>query len=120
MFGEAIAEWQRSLMLDGDDELATRLSSAYAEADFAGAGACRWRRSGSNGCASGLKKVSIVPAIGYARAYLLLGDKEQAFHWLGRACRGSANVFPLFMSSDPFYDSVRTDPRFQELLRRVG
>jgi hypothetical protein len=60
-----------------------------------------------------------VPAIDFARAYLRLGDRGQAFHWLELAC-AERNVHALLMNSDPFYDSLRSDPRFDNLLQRVG
>jgi len=48
-----------------------------------------------------------------------LDDKEQAFKWLDKASE-ERNVFPLMIKGDPFYDSLRADQRFIDLLRRVG
>jgi hypothetical protein len=39
--------------------------------------------------------------------------------WLGKA-GDERNVFLLIFGSDPFYDPLRSNPRFAELVRRVG
>ena len=118
MYGEAVAEWRRAMTLAGDDELAAILSSAYARGGFSGAVRAvarkRLKRLDERS-----KRGEYLPRIDYARAYLRLGDKEQALRWLDRAC-GERNRFPLLLNTDPFYDSLRADPRFQDLVRRVG
>jgi hypothetical protein len=43
-----------------------------------------------------------------------IGDSEQAFCWLEKAC-SQRNVFSLLLNSDPFYDTVRADQRFERL-----
>jgi TolB-like protein/Tfp pilus assembly protein PilF len=48
-----------------------------------------------------------------------LGDKNQAFDWLQKAYEDrSAGL--LYLKVDPAFDSVRSDPRFVDLLHRVG
>lgn len=52
-------------------------------------------------------------------AYAAMGQKDQAFAWLEKAyLRHSAVITTLKV--DPSYDPLRGDPRFQDLLRRVG
>ena len=54
-----------------------------------------------------------------AGAYAALGDKEAAFAWLRKAADGQqADLVSLKI--EPDFDSLRNDPRFAELLRRVG
>jgi adenylate cyclase len=54
-----------------------------------------------------------------ARAYTALGEKDQAFEWLERAYQERAfSVF--FLKVDPEFDRLRSDPRFADLMRRVG
>ena len=60
-----------------------------------------------------------VPSIYYARQYIAVGDIERSFAWLERSL-GEYNVFPLLISSDPYYDPIRGDNRFQKLVERVG
>jgi serine/threonine protein kinase/Tfp pilus assembly protein PilF len=52
-----------------------------------------------------------------ALLYFALGDKNRGFEWLTRAYdRRQLVIFDKF---DPRFDSVRSDPRFQELVRRL-
>ena len=54
-----------------------------------------------------------------ARVYAALGEKDKAMESLDKALeRRSFSVW--FMRVDPFLDSLHDDPRFQELLRRIG
>jgi TolB-like protein/DNA-binding winged helix-turn-helix (wHTH) protein/thioredoxin-like negative regulator of GroEL len=54
-----------------------------------------------------------------ARIYAALGEKDLAFQWLQKACdKHSAAV--LAIGTDPAYDPLRSDPRFEELKRRIG
>ena len=55
----------------------------------------------------------------YALAYMRLADKEQAFAWLAKAEQErNGGIFQIKL--DPIYESLSDDPRFQDLLRRVG
>ncbi len=54
-----------------------------------------------------------------ALVYTGLGDKEQAFAWLEKA-REDQSEWMGWINSDARLDPLRTDPRFAELLRRVG
>ena len=118
LHAEAIAAWQKAMKLAGDEELAAVLDNANAVGGFGDAlrAVTQKRLERLN---ESSKRGEYVPSIKYASAYVRLGDKEQAFQWLEKACE-ERNVYPLLINSDPFYDSLRTDRRFQDLLRRVG
>jgi len=58
------------------------------------------------------------PAV-LALAYVGLGDKDQAFTWLEKAYAQHSNAM-TGLKVDPIYGPLRSDPRFQELLHRVG
>src|SRR5262245_13129911 len=51
--------------------------------------------------------------------YLGLGDKEQAFAWLNRAYQERDNWL-IYLNVEPRLDPLRSDARFNELLRRAG
>ena len=51
--------------------------------------------------------------------YALLGDKDAAFEWLEKAYRDGAYGM-LFLKVSPWFDDLRSEPRFQDLMRRVG
>ena len=54
-----------------------------------------------------------------AWGYIAMGDKEQALVWLEKAYAQHSNIMTS-LRVEPGYDSLRSDPRFQDLLRRVG
>ena len=55
----------------------------------------------------------------YASIYALIGDRETAFAWLERAY-AERDPWLRTLRSKPVFDSLRTDPRFIDLLRRVN
>jgi tetratricopeptide (TPR) repeat protein len=59
-----------------------------------------------------------VTAYEIAVIYCLLGDQEDAFRWLAQAEREHAVGF-TFVRVDPHLESLRSDPRFDQLLRRT-
>ena len=54
-----------------------------------------------------------------AYIYVALGDKDQAFAWLEKAYESRAGNLPWIIV-EPKYDPLRSDPRFAQLLRRMG
>ena len=66
-----------------------------------------------------LAKQQDVSGAWIATLYAGLGDQEQAFAWLEKAYEvRSGNL--VFLKAVPRYDSLRADPRFADLVRRVG
>ena len=65
------------------------------------------------------QKTSYVPAGAFISPYLGLGDYNEAFVWFERAYQEQSNILQ-FLKVHPFFDPVRSDPRFVDLLRRVG
>ncbi len=55
----------------------------------------------------------------FAVVYLGLGDKDQTFAWLDKAFQ-DRSFFMIWLKVEPQFDSLRDEPRFQDLLRRVG
>jgi TolB-like protein len=54
-----------------------------------------------------------------ALVYAGLGDSRNAFKWLDDAYRAH-DVGLVYLNVDPCLDSLRADPRFEDLVRRVG
>jgi hypothetical protein len=52
-----------------------------------------------------------------AMIYAFMGDNEQAMNWLERAYQERFNPSILLRSG---FDPLRSDPRFEHFLRRVG
>src|SRR5262245_30903996 len=53
-----------------------------------------------------------------AKIYATLNEKELAFSWLERGVAQGAIM--IFYKDEPVWDSIRSDPRFADLLRRIG
>ena len=66
-----------------------------------------------------VSKQKYTTALGFARIYAGLGDKEQAFAWLEKAYEERSSGLYL-LNVDPIWDPLRSDPRFNDLLRRIG
>jgi serine/threonine protein kinase/tetratricopeptide (TPR) repeat protein len=60
-----------------------------------------------------------VPARGIAEIYIGLNERQQAFSWLDKAVE-QRNGWLLHIESNPRYDSLRSDPRYVDVVRRVG
>jgi TolB-like protein/Tfp pilus assembly protein PilF len=54
-----------------------------------------------------------------AQLYSSLGDKDKAFFWLNKAYEERA-VTLIYLKVDPAFDPLRSDPRYVELVRRIG
>ena len=65
------------------------------------------------------RRQSILP-YSIAVGYIGMGDHERALYWLERAAGEHDPSVALYLRTDPVFDSLRPDPRFRRLLRRVG
>ncbi len=54
-----------------------------------------------------------------ALAYSGLGDKDQAFAWLEKEFQEHTGVI-FMLRAYPYWDGLRSDPRYRDLLRRAG
>ncbi len=60
-----------------------------------------------------------IPAAAFVNAWLGLGDNEQVFYWLDQAYKEQSNILQ-FVKVHPYFDPIRGDPRFADLVHRVG
>jgi eukaryotic-like serine/threonine-protein kinase len=62
------------------------------------------------------------PGDGYlfAPIYARLGDKDKAFEWLDKAYAAHSQDLTFSLLVEPAFDSLRSDPRFDDLLHRIG
>lgn len=66
-----------------------------------------------------LSRDQFVPASSIALIYAGLGMNDEAFNWLEKGYE--AHEFQLqWLAIEPRWDSLRTDPRFADLIRRIG
>jgi serine/threonine protein kinase/tetratricopeptide (TPR) repeat protein len=66
-----------------------------------------------------LAKRSFVSSFSCALVYAGLEDRDEAFTWLEKACEERFNRL-AYVKVEAFWDPLRSDPRFAELLRRIG
>jgi eukaryotic-like serine/threonine-protein kinase len=60
-----------------------------------------------------------LPTYSMARLYARLGDNQQALEWLQKAYDKHSDYLVL-LKVDPMFDETRSDPRFAELMRKIG
>jgi TolB-like protein/Flp pilus assembly protein TadD len=60
-----------------------------------------------------------VSAYNFALIFVGLGKEEEAFTWFDKACDERSSAMP-FLRANPRFASLRGDPRFEKLLRRIG
>ena len=111
MYDEEMAETETALRLGGYPDNATALRKAYAESGVKG------MLLKDIELTSDPNRVGYWP-IGVAEVYTRLGDKDRAFLWLERAWDERSGW--MFLKIDPVWDNLRSDPRFADLLRRIG
>jgi tetratricopeptide (TPR) repeat protein len=112
-FPEAIAALQKARQSDSNPQILGKLGRVYA-------------LSGNKAEAQkfidelkALSKERYVSSISVAEIYAALGERDKAFEWLEKGFE-ERSIGILFLRNDQLWDDLRSDPRFQDLLRRVG
>jgi eukaryotic-like serine/threonine-protein kinase len=112
---EAIPEYQKAVELSqGDTDPTAGLAHAYATAG---------KRAKAEKILRELlqkSKTSYISPYMIATIYSGLGEKDRAFEFLEKAYDERSPDIPYFIKADLRIDNLRSDPRFQDLLRRVG
>jgi serine/threonine protein kinase/tetratricopeptide (TPR) repeat protein len=96
-----------------DPELTNALEQGYAANGFSGA-----ERSLADALAARYGRPGSRTAYTMANYYARAGDKDCVIEWLEKAYLEHNNNLPYMRT--PVFDLVRSDPRFQDLVRRVG
>jgi len=65
------------------------------------------------------RQTGYVQATSFINPNLALGNYDEAFVWFERAYREREGILQ-WLKVHPFFDPVRGDPRFPDLLHRVG
>ena len=116
---ESVAEYQKAVELSGGDQDAT---AALAHA-YAGVGrrseTQKILRDALRDLEQESTKVKVSPYL-IATLYAALGDKDTAFRFLERAYREKSLDLSWHLNADLRIDNLRSDPRYQSLLSRVG
>jgi serine/threonine protein kinase/TolB-like protein/Tfp pilus assembly protein PilF len=114
MYREGTAEFEKALAISpGNAVLLSGLGQVYALAG---------RRAQAQKVLeqlSELSKQKYIPSWSSAPIYAALGDKDKAFEWLGKSY-AERSIGTTDVKVSPIYDSLRSDPRWADLLRRMN
>ncbi len=111
MYGEAVAAYLKQMTVYGEPPSENEAAqAAFARGSWRGFLRHRTAR---------LEKQPKVYATDIASLYARLGEEDKAFAWLRKAYE-ERNEALVFLPVNPGYDSLRSDPRFADLMRKVG
>ena len=111
--GEAVEVLEKRISADRTPTAMGLLVRAYAHAG---------RRADALRLLEELKRrqqKTYVPTAAFVNAYLGLDDNEQALAWLEKAYQERSNILQL-IKVHPYFDPLRDDRRFKELVHKVG
>ncbi len=112
MYREAIDQFQQGAKLSGSPLMMSLLGHAYAVSGN--------RREALRILADlDKEKQRYVSPYTVATIYAGLGEKDQAFKWLGKAIE-DRDIWLMNLRVDPLLKSLRSDKRFTDLLQRIG
>jgi len=116
MYPQVIEEWKTYGQLSGD-----RNESAFASALEQGFRSAGWKSALTRGIEARQvqRKTGYFSAYNIGSLYADLGEKDQAFRWLNIAYQ-ERDVGLMGLKTDFLLDPLRSDPRFAELVRKVG
>ena len=113
MFSEAIAAIEKATSLSKSLNFQSSLGHAYALSGK------REKAQAILDMLAERSKRGYVPSYYFALIHAGLGEKDRAFEWLERAYQERSTVL-AYLQLDPRLASLRSDPRFFSLLRRIG
>lgn len=112
MYSEAVAAFEKAVQLSGNREGRPALAHAYAKAGRTAVARSILAEMKINNGGRYLASPMV------ARIHLGLGEIDEAFEWLRKGIE-ERSYWIVFLKMDPVYDEIRSDPRFQDLLRAV-
>jgi TolB-like protein/DNA-binding winged helix-turn-helix (wHTH) protein/Tfp pilus assembly protein PilF len=112
---EAIPEYQKAVELSqGDSDPTAALAHAYAAIGRKAEAQkilYEWLHR---------SETSYISPYMIATVYTGLGEKDKAFEFLEKAYQERSSDLPYFLKADLRMDTLRSDPRFQDLVRRMN
>jgi eukaryotic-like serine/threonine-protein kinase len=117
MFKEAIEEKQRLLTFTGDEDSATELLENYHKYGYE-----RAKKIFTQQYLEAYQeaaKAEYIPPLAFAVFYTDLKENDKAFEWLEKAYQERTSWL-FFLNADPQFESLRSDSRFTDLVKRIG
>ena len=110
----AVEEFTKAYSVTGlTPELVQKIPEIYRVHGYEGVHRARMKHTESQ------TDPAAVGSSAMALMYLRLGEKEKALEWLERSFASHAGDL-IYLNVEPQYDAIRSDPRFKDLVRRVG
>jgi TolB-like protein/tRNA A-37 threonylcarbamoyl transferase component Bud32/Tfp pilus assembly protein PilF len=113
MYTEALEVWKASYVAREDHEAEEALARGFREGGYSMA----LQRAAEALVAR--SRTAYVPFWQIGTLYTRAGKKDEALEWLEKAYQAHDPNMP-YISVDPIFDSLRDDPRFMALLRRMN
>jgi TolB-like protein/DNA-binding winged helix-turn-helix (wHTH) protein len=110
---EEVHETDQELRLEGCVSCADRLARAYARKGYTG-----WLQERLNRL-NEISKDGTPMSFEHAELYVAMGNTDMAMHYLEQGYR-EHTIELVRLQVNPAYDDMRTDPRFQDLVHRIG
>jgi TolB-like protein/DNA-binding winged helix-turn-helix (wHTH) protein len=119
MHNESVQELEKGLALFGFPEIAARVHRAFANSGY---------KAALQEAARQFEHLQATNEVFFpmmiAQLYAGIGDKDRAFYWLEQAYQHRDWIGGDFglelVRLEPMLDSLRSDPRYDDLIRRVG
>jgi len=106
-YKQAMEQWTKLERAHGHDEHAAEIMQAFEKSGYSG-----YLRKDAQRAEAEHDYNTV------AADYAMLGDKNAAFAALEKVFADRAGV--VFIKVDPQFDNLRSDPRYADLLRRIG
>ncbi len=113
MCKESVAELVKALQVVGQPEEADAVQQGFAQ------GGCRGAVEYDLKALMKQRQIEYVDPALLADDYFQLGNRDHAIEWLEKAYQEKSQA-AQFLKVDLRWESLRSDPRFQDILRRMN
>jgi TolB-like protein/Flp pilus assembly protein TadD len=109
-YAECVELRAKALEANDRSQIAARMRESFAKGGW----------EGFNRYLTGENRPPNTPLYFSATAFTALGEKDKAFEALNKSFENHEIALVQFLNNDPRLDSLRDDPRFHDLMRRIG
>jgi TolB-like protein/DNA-binding winged helix-turn-helix (wHTH) protein len=114
MYREAVEAAKKVAVLKGHNDEASEIERVFRNNGYTGLDQVNLRRDFEAQAQGRYVRSSEI-----AENYLRNGNKPQALHWLGKAYEERDSTL-VFLPVDAEFDPLRSDPQFQQLIKKIG
>ena len=114
LYREAVEQAKKLAVLRGQNDEASEIEQVFLKNGYPGLNQFNLRRD-----VEMQAQGKYVRAVEIAESYLRIGNKPQALRWLQTAYKERESSL-VFLPIDAGFDPLRSDPQFQQLLKKIG